>query len=161
MTKVKATQAKAKEVQRKVTQAKAKEVEGKVTQAKAKEARVKATQTKAKEVQGKATQAKVKEVQTDNSHFLLYGVIFISLFLIASELFAGTGGNVEFGGLYAYLKGLSEGFLGRTLAIFAFIVGLGVGVGRSSAVPAIAGIVFAIFVAYGPAIIDGIASALI
>ncbi len=92
------------------------------------------------------------------SRFFLNCAIALTLLLIVGELFAGTGGNVEFGGLYAYLKGLSEGFLGRTLAIFAFIVGLGVGVARSSAVPAIAGIVFAIFVAYGPAIIDGIAS---
>jgi len=103
----------------------------------------------------------VQSVQTRNNHFIFYSVIFVSLFMVVGELFAGTGGNVEFGGLYAYLKGLSEGFLGRTLAIFAFIVGLGVGVARSSAVPAIAGIVFAIFVAYGPAIIDGIASATI
>lgn len=103
----------------------------------------------------------VQSMQVNRSRYLFYGVIFLSMFLIVGELFAGTGGNVEFGGLYAYLKGLSEGFLGRTLAIFAFIVGLGVGVARSSAVPAIAGIVFAIFVAYGPAIIDGIASATI
>ncbi|VAW82970.1 hypothetical protein MNBD_GAMMA12-3096 [hydrothermal vent metagenome] len=102
--------------------------------------------------------SKFQNIELKKNWFLLNFMIFLSLFLIVGELFAGTGGNAEFGGLYAYLKGLSEGFLGRTLAIFAFIVGLGVGVARSSAVPAIAGIVFAIFVAYGPAIIDGIAS---
>ncbi len=95
------------------------------------------------------------------NNILMLVLIAIGALVVVSDLSAGTGGNVEFGGLYAYLKGLSEGFLGRTLAIFAFIVGLGVGVARSSAVPAIAGIVFAIFVAYGPAIIDGIASATI
>lgn len=103
----------------------------------------------------------VYNMQTKKNQFIFYGLVFLSLLFVMGELFAGTGGTVEFGGLYAYLKGLSEGFLGRTLAIFAFIVGLGVGVARSSAVPAIAGVVFAIFVAYGPAIIDGIASATI
>jgi len=103
----------------------------------------------------------IYNIQAKKKRIMFYGLFFVSLFLIVGELFAGTGGTVEFGGLYAYLKGLSEGFLGRTLAIFAFIVGLGVGVARSSAVPAIAGVVFAIFVAYGPAIIDGIASATI
>ena len=106
----------------------------------------------------------MSRLQLDNrvrGKYILMLACFIGTLVLSVDLLAGTGGTTEFGGLYAYLKGLSEGFLGRTLAIFAFIVGLGVGVARSSAVPAIAGIVFAIFVAYGPAIIDGIASATI
>ena len=103
----------------------------------------------------------VQGMQAKHSKLMFLTFVAMGLFLVVGDLFAGTGGSNEFGGLYAYLKGLSEGFLGRTLAIFAFIVGLGVGVARSSAVPAIAGVVFAIFVAYGPAIIEGIASATI
>ena len=87
--------------------------------------------------------------------------IFAAALMVAGDVSAGVGGQTEFGALYQYIKSLSEGFLGRTMAIFAFIVGLGIGIARASAIPAVVGIVFAIFVAYGPTIIDGIASATI
>lgn len=62
---------------------------------------------------------------------------------------------------YNLVKGWSEGFLGRTLAIAAFLVGAIVGFAKSTAMPALVGIVFAVLFAVGPGIIDGIASALI
>lgn len=74
--------------------------------------------------------------------------------------FAGTTGT-EFGPLYNLVKGWSEGFLGRTLAIAAFLVGAIVGFAKSTAMPALIGIVFAVLFAIGPGIIDGIASALV
>lgn len=74
--------------------------------------------------------------------------------------FAGTSGT-EFGGLYNLVKGWSEGYLGRTLAIAAFLVGAIVGFAKSTAMPALVGIIFAVMFAIGPGIIDGIASALI
>ncbi len=67
-----------------------------------------------------------------------------SVSLLAAPAFAGTTGT-EFTGLYNLVKGWSEGYLGRTLAIAAFLVG----------------IIFAVLFAIGPGIIDGIASALI
>ena len=74
--------------------------------------------------------------------------------------FAGTTGT-EFTGLYNLVKGWSEGYLGRTLAIAAFLVGAIVGFAKSTAMPALVGIIFAVLFAIGPGIIDGIASALI
>jgi conjugal transfer pilus assembly protein TraA len=74
--------------------------------------------------------------------------------------FAGTSGT-EFGGLYNLVKGWSEGYLGRTLAIAAFLVGAIVGFAKSTAMPALVGIIFAVMFAIGPGIIDGIASALV
>lgn len=82
------------------------------------------------------------------------------LVMLSSPVFAGTSGS-EFGGLYNLVKGWSEGFLGRTLAIAAFLVGAIVGFAKSNAMPALVGIVFAVLFAIGPGIIDGIASALI
>lgn len=82
-----------------------------------------------------------------------------SLFATSVAL-AGTTGS-EFGGLYNLVKGWSEGFLGRTLAIAAFLVGAIVGFAKSTAMPALVGIIFAVLFAIGPGIIDGIASALI
>ena len=80
--------------------------------------------------------------------------------LIAYPAFAGTTGT-EFGTLYNLVTGWSTGYLGRTLAIAAFLVGAIVGFAKSTAMPALIGIVFAVLFAIGPGIIDSIASALI
>jgi conjugal transfer pilus assembly protein TraA len=80
--------------------------------------------------------------------------------VLAAPAFAGTAGS-EFQGLYNLVKGWSEGYLGRTLAIAAFLTGAIVGFAKSTAMPALVGIIFAVLFAIGPGIIDGIASALI
>lgn len=87
------------------------------------------------------------------------GVAASSL-VLAVPAFAGTSGT-EFQGLYNLIKGWSEGYLGRTLAVAAFLVGAIVGFAKSTAMPALVGIIFAVLFAIGPGIIDGIASALI
>ena len=87
------------------------------------------------------------------------GLLFVSA-AVAAPAFSGTSGS-EFQGLYNLIKGWSEGFLGRTLAIAAFLVGAIVGFAKSTAMPALVGIIFAVLFAIGPGIIDGIASALI
>ena len=87
-------------------------------------------------------------------------VAICSLFLSAHPAFAGTTGT-EFGSLYNLITGWSTGYLGRTLAIAAFLVGAIVGFAKSTAMPALIGIVFAVLFAIGPGIIDGIASAVI
>lgn len=87
------------------------------------------------------------------------GIASTSL-VLAVPAFAGTSGT-EFQGLYNLIKGWSEGYLGRTLAVAAFLVGAIVGFAKSTAMPALIGIIFAVLFAIGPGIIDGIASALI
>ena len=59
------------------------------------------------------------------------------------------------------MKGCSAGYLGGPLAIAALLVGAIVGFAKSTAMPALVGVVFAVLFAVGPGIIDGIASALI
>ena len=86
--------------------------------------------------------------------------IAASSLVLAAPAFAGTTGT-EFTGLYNLVKGWSEGYLGRTLAIAAILVGAIVGFTKSTAMPALVGIIFAVLFAIGPGIIDGIASALI
>jgi len=81
-------------------------------------------------------------------------------FLAAPFAFAGTTGS-EFEGLYNLVRGWSDGYLGKTLAIAAFLVGAIVGFARSTAMPALIGIVFAVLFSIGPSIIDGIATATI
>ena len=86
--------------------------------------------------------------------------IAASSLVLAAPAFAGTTGT-EFTGLYNLVKGWSEGYLGRTVAIAAFLDGAIVGFAKSTAMPALVGIIFAVLFAIGPGIIDGIASALI
>jgi conjugal transfer pilus assembly protein TraA len=77
-----------------------------------------------------------------------------------SPAMAGTTGS-EFESLYNLVRGWSDGYLGKTLAIAAFLVGAIVGFAKSTAMPALIGIVFAVLFSIGPSIIDGITTATI
>lgn len=78
----------------------------------------------------------------------------------ATSAFAGTTGT-EFQTMYTTLLSWATGYLGKAIAIAAFILGAGIGVARSSPVPALAGVVFALFMVYVPTIIDSIMTATI
>ena len=88
-------------------------------------------------------------------------VVLVLLTLLAvSPAFAGTTGT-EFQTMYTTLLNWATGFLGKSIAIAAFILGAGIGIARSSPIPALAGIVFALFMVYVPTIIDSIMTAVI
>ena len=88
-------------------------------------------------------------------------VVLILLTLVAvSPAVAGTTGT-EFQTMYTTLLNWATGFLGKSIAIAAFILGAGIGIARSSPIPALAGIVFALFMVYVPTIIDSIMTAVI
>jgi conjugal transfer pilus assembly protein TraA len=78
---------------------------------------------------------------------------FIGFNAMASTSGGGTGGSDEFGQLFNTLNSWTTGFLGKALALFAFVVGAGLGLARSNLMPAIIGIVFALFLSLGPNII--------
>ena len=82
------------------------------------------------------------------------------LTLIAGLAMAGTTG-AEFQAMYTLVIGWANGFLGKTMAIAAFVFGAGYGVAKQTIVPAALGIVFALVMAVGPGIIDGIVTAVI
>lgn len=96
----------------------------------------------------------------DRHNKAIFGALILATMFYASVLMAGTTG-AEFEGIYNQVKDWTEGYLGKAIALFAFLLGLGVGVARQSPIPAISGVVFALFVAFGPQIIEGIASAVI
>ena len=87
-------------------------------------------------------------------------VAFLAIFLAlgASSAFAGTTG-AEFQTMYTTLLNWATGYLGKAIAVAAFILGAGIGVARSSPIPALAGVVFALFMVYVPNIIDSIMTA--
>ena len=87
-------------------------------------------------------------------------VLGLVLMLAAGAALAGTTGT-EFQTMYTTLLNWATGFLGKSIAIAAFILGAGVGIARSSPIPALVGIVFALFMVYVPTIIDTIMTAVI
>lgn len=84
----------------------------------------------------------------------------LALLLAAGSALAGTTG-AEFQTMYTTLLNWVTGFLGKSIAIAAFILGAGIGIARSSPIPALVGVVFALFMVYVPNIIDGIMTAVI
>jgi len=66
--------------------------------------------------------------------------IALVLTLAAGSALAGTTGT-EFQTMYTTLLNWATGFLGKSIAIAAFILGAGIGIARSSPIPALAGVV--------------------
>lgn len=96
----------------------------------------------------------------DHHHKAFFGLAILALLFVSMTVVAGTTGT-EFQDIYDQVKDWTQGYLGKTIAIFAFLLGLGVGVVRQSPIPAISGVVFALFIAFGPGIIEGVATAVI
>ena len=67
---------------------------------------------------------------------------------------ATTG--AEFQTAYQFFFDAATGYLGRGIAIVGGIIGLGIGAARGSALPAIIGVILAVFGALGPTIVDSI-----
>jgi conjugal transfer pilus assembly protein TraA len=84
----------------------------------------------------------------------------VVLTLAAGSALAGTTGT-EFQTMYTTLLNWATGYLGKSIAIAAFILGAGIGIARSSPIPALAGVVFALFMVYVPTIIDSIMTAVV
>jgi conjugal transfer pilus assembly protein TraA len=91
----------------------------------------------------------------------LLALVGVVLALIIPDVVMASTTGAEFQGIYDTITNWSNGYLGKTISIFAFIIGLGLGVARSNPLPAISGIVFALFVSYGPGLLDGIVTAIV
>ena len=86
--------------------------------------------------------------------------LLVGLMTAAATASASTEGT-EFQDLYDMLVGWSEGYLGKALAIAAFLTGAIVGFAKSTAMPALVGVVFAVDFSIGPGIISGMMTAVI
>lgn len=76
------------------------------------------------------------------------------MFLPVPSIAATTG--AEFEPAYQFIFDAATGYLGRGIAIIGGLIGLGIGAATGSALPAIIGVVLAIFGALGPTIIDNV-----
>ena len=83
-------------------------------------------------------------------------IAFFALFLPGLALAATTGG--EFQAFYDFIYNAATGYLGRGLAVTGGIFGLAYGIGKGSALPAVLGIILAIFGVLGPTIINALFS---
>jgi len=80
----------------------------------------------------------------------------ITLLIPGIALAATTGG--EFQAFYDFIYDAATGYLGRGLAITGGVFGLAYGIGRGSALPAVLGIILAIFGMLGPTIVNALFS---
>lgn len=91
------------------------------------------------------------------SKSLMFAVRILPLILAAGSAFAGT--DATFQAILTVLTDWMEGTLGTLMAVAALAIGLGVGIARATAVPAVVGLVVALFATYGPGVVAGIATA--
>lgn len=91
------------------------------------------------------------------STVVLAGAMLALLCMTADAATTGA----EFTTLYTTLLGWIQGYLGKSIAIAGFILGAGVGIARQNPVPALVGVVFALFMLYIPTIIDTLMTAVI
>jgi conjugal transfer pilus assembly protein TraA len=85
----------------------------------------------------------------------------VAFLLLAPDVFAGNGGNNEFGAIYTMLTGWLQGTLGRIMAVTFVAVGLVGGVMRGSIMGFVVGIAAGLGVYTAPTVIDAIVTAVI
>lgn len=81
----------------------------------------------------------------------------LTLGLLGSA-YAGTTGS-EFQALYTWLNGVVTGYGGKAAAMASVGIGALFSIGRSSPIPILGGVGFAIFLQYVPTIVTGILTA--
>lgn len=87
-------------------------------------------------------------------------LVALTALLASSSVFAGTDGT-EFQDLYTMVKGWTNGYLGRSIALVFLLIGLGVGVIRGSIISAVGCIAAAMCLLIAPSVIESIISAVI
>ncbi|MCX8017098.1 MAG: hypothetical protein N2690_04235 [Rhodocyclaceae bacterium] len=85
-------------------------------------------------------------------------VLVPALMMGAVAAHAGTGGTA-FQTVYDEVSGWTNGTLGKTIAVAALLVGIGIGVIKQSLIAAVVGVSMGLVAGYGPTVIDGVVSA--
>lgn len=85
-------------------------------------------------------------------------LLFVAL-LLPDTAWAGTGGGDEFNEVYERVKGWAQGGLGKLIATLFLLVGIGAGVVARSVAAAIPALAAALFLFFGPKVIESIMTA--
>ena len=84
-------------------------------------------------------------------------LFFLCFLIIPATAVAATTGT-DFQDLYDFFYEAATGYLGRAIAIIGGLMGLGVGAATGKPIPALMGIVLAIFGTLGPTLINNLFS---
>jgi putative Mn2+ efflux pump MntP len=85
----------------------------------------------------------------------MFFLFALTAILMPNLAFAATTG-AEFQAVYDFVYGAATGYLGRSICIVGGLIGLGFGAASGKALPAILGVVLAIFGALGPTIVNAL-----
>jgi len=83
-----------------------------------------------------------------------YGTTALLLAVASGSAVAGT--DATFDAVYQTIRGWATGSLGKLFAVAAFIIGMGIGLVKQSAMAIVLGLAFALIMFYGPGIIDSL-----
>ena len=101
---------------------------------------------------------KSKEVLTrENLKPALMLAVFF-MFFMGRNAMAGTTG-AEFQNIYNMVVDWTSGYLGKTIALGAFLAGMGIGIVRQSMMAVVSGVGGGLAVAYMPQVMNGIVTA--
>ncbi len=95
-----------------------------------------------------------KMLTRENLKSALVLAVFFTL-MNGKNAMAGTTGS-EFQNIYNMVVAWTSGYLGKTIALGAFLAGMGVGIVRQSMMAVVTGIGAGLAVAYMPEVINGI-----
>lgn len=85
-------------------------------------------------------------------------MLLVAIALVPAMALAGTA-DTEFQPLFQKILDWTQGFLGKSLAVGAVLVGAGMAIYYQSAGPAVMGIAMALILAFGPGAIQGVVTA--
>jgi conjugal transfer pilus assembly protein TraA len=88
------------------------------------------------------------------------GMVLVMCLAMMANVFAGTT-DTEFQQLLNKITSWAGGYAGKALAVVALMVGVMTGMVRTNFLPVVAGIGFALALAFGPGVLTGIVSATI
>jgi conjugal transfer pilus assembly protein TraA len=91
----------------------------------------------------------------------IFAVVLIAMMVANTAWAAGAGGggndgNTEFGQIYQTIRGWVGGYLGKLLALFAFLVGLFFGAIKQNFIMALGGVGIAIMIAVMPGLMENL-----
>lgn len=87
-------------------------------------------------------------------------VLILIVLVLVEPALAGTDG-AEFQSIYEKVKGWVSGYLGKLLALFAFLVGLFYGAIKQNFIVALGGVGIAIMIAVMPALMESLVTGVI
>jgi len=90
--------------------------------------------------------------------FMIASLVLLAVLAMMTAAKAGVTGT-EFQATYDLIVGWAKGYLGKIFAVAAFLIGAGFAAARQNPMPAIFGLVLALIIGFGPALIESILTA--